>query len=147
MHVWPDAIRETGPFVQRKAEIECEGTERHSLWYRMPESDALSLSETADAFAIAKVFAAMRHADTLHIHGSVSPALTRNLNEFQTAWNRWLPDRYHIADIRADDEREEPPSTESRAVMAFSGGLDSSFTARRHTKGCVSRHTVMGIGY
>ena len=139
LHVWPEETREIGPFVEWKAEIEREGAERRLLWYRMPASEAPSLSDSTDAFAIATVFSAMRHADTLHVHGPVSPTLIRNLNEFQTAWSRWLPDRYRIADIRADDEREEPPSTESRAVMAFSGGLDSSFTAWRHTQGCVGR--------
>lgn len=135
MNLWPQPPRKVDDFVQVDAVLECEGFGRRILWYRMPESQACLLSLSADAVTVAAIFAAMRYSDSLHVHGQVSPSLLNNLIEFQTAWSRWCPEKYRVIDISADREAEEEHDGRLDSVMAFSGGLDSCFTAWRHTKG------------
>ena len=135
MNLWPQPPRKVDDFVQVDAVLECEGFGRRILWYRMPESQACLLSLSADAVTVAAIFAAMRYSDSLHVHGQVSPSLLNNLIEFQTAWSRWCPEKYRVIDISAYREAEEEYNGPFDSVMAFSGGLDSCFTAWRHTKG------------
>lgn len=135
MNLWPQTPRNVEDFVQVEAVLECEGFGRRILWYRVPESQACFLSLSADAVTVAAIFAAMRYADLLHVHGQVSPSLLSNLIEFQTAWSRWVPEKYRVIGISADLEIEEVVDVPFDSVMAFSGGLDSCFTAWRHTKG------------
>ncbi|MGH7844652.1 MAG: O-methyltransferase, partial [Candidatus Binatia bacterium] len=81
-----------------------------------------------------------REQTDLTIHGEVSPSLLRNLEEFQVAWNCWLPEQYARIEITADCEREEPEiNLPNDAVAAFSGGVDSAFTIFRHRKGLCGR--------
>ncbi len=149
MNVWPQPFRKTGSLFEVEAIIECERLGRDILWYRMPESQDGLISHSADAFAIAVIFSAMRNADKLHIHGQVSPSLMGNMMEFQRAWSRWCPERYRVIDLQADieAEEEEEPSGDVRSIMAFSGGLDSCFTAWKHTNGETDRlRHIIGAG-
>jgi hypothetical protein len=141
MHVWPEPPLETNSLFEWRAMIERPSVAKKALWYRMPVNENPGIFDSSDSFAIAAIFPAMRHANLLHIHGSVSPNLLANLEEFQRAWCRWCPDRYRRVDLRAEYEREVPPSNETDAVMTFSGGLDSCFTARQHTKGFLHKST------
>lgn len=135
MNLWPQPPRYVDDFVQVEAVLECEGFGRRILWYRIPESQACLISQSADAVTVAAIFAAMRYSDSLHVHGQVSPSLLCNLIEFQTAWSRWVPEKYRVIDLSADLEIEDDVDGLFGSVMAFSGGLDSCFTAWRHTKG------------
>ena len=85
---------------------------------------------------------AMRHARQLRIHGPVSPSLLRNLEDVQAAWSEWDPKGYRRVDIRADTEAEEEGAEAAPAALTFSGGLDSSFSAWRHTRGADLRARV-----
>lgn len=44
----------------------------------------------------------------------------------------WLPERYTKIDIIADSERDKPKKEEEHVIMAFSGGVDGSFSLWRH---------------
>jgi hypothetical protein len=75
----------------------------------------------------------MQWAAPVAVHGQVSPSLLQNLEEFQAAWSAWEPQRYHPVKISADVEQEQPPAESSdKAIVAFSGGVDSCFTVFRH---------------
>jgi hypothetical protein len=111
------------------------------LRFRLGAQHGDAVASTADPFVIASVFLIMEEAARagegleVEVHGTVSPSLIRNLDEFQIAWSTWNPELYGRAAIYAEDEREasEGPS-EEKAVMCFSGGLDSAFTAYRHAR-------------
>lgn len=135
LNVWPEPVGENGPDIQLKAVLEFPNNERKVLWFRTPIREAPQPVTNADSFAIAAIFSAMHHADVMKVHGNVSPSLLNNLAEFQYAWAAWYPALYHVTDLQAEVEVEEPPASNAKAVMSFSGGLDSSFTAWRHTGG------------
>jgi hypothetical protein len=85
-----------------------------------------------DSFVLAVLFNTMGASADLEIHGEVSPSLLYNLAEFQSAWALWLPQKYHPAEFTASTERDRPRVKKNEAIMAFSGGVDSAFTAWRH---------------
>jgi hypothetical protein len=77
----------------------------------------------------------MAQGKGLVIHGEVSASLLRNLEEFQLAWTSWRPEIYQKIDICSETESEQTPAGGSeRTVLAFSGGVDSAFSAFYHTQ-------------
>lgn len=103
----------------------------NQLWFEMPESQADLLGNVPDAFLIALLFHAMRYGSVLEINQPVSESIVRQLNEFQRAWSRWLPARYKKIEIIAPTIKDIP-SRKNVKIIAFSGGLDSSFSAWGH---------------
>lgn len=143
MHVWPQAPVEMDGLIKYRAVIE-QADHRYSLWYEVPQHYGPWLSPNADPFLVALVLMAMRRADALVVHGSVSPSLLRNLEEFQAIWSCWYPRKFKIVPLMADQEQEielsQPtsfPKTSQGALAAFSGGIDSSYTVFRHCCGLV----------
>jgi len=65
--------------------------------------------------------------------------LLRNMQEYQSVWACWKPERYIQIDVQADVEREHTPAEPAAAVMTFSGGVDSCFTAWHHRRGLAGR--------
>ena len=132
LDVWPQAIQRRDELLEVRVRLESRGQEL--LWYRVPVAQENSLTDSVDPFVIGLLFVAMRRGVDLHVHGRVSPSLLRNLEEFQAAWHCWHPARYQHIEIQADTEREDPCAAGESAAMMFSGGLDSCFTAWRHTQ-------------
>jgi len=138
-HLWPEQPviqddRLTASFV-----LEDVQGKRRRLWYQIPAEHKPALTDQCDPFVIAALFTAMQHKTDLYVHGVVSPSLLRNLAEFQATWHTWLPQMYQSVEIRAEVEREAIPTGGEAAIMAFSGGLDSAFTAWRHRTGQAGR--------
>lgn len=73
----------------------------------------------------------MQEGLDVHVHGVVSERLLRGLTEWQLAWSRWRPERYHQVQITVDDVGHDVPTTDG-AVAAFSGGVDAAYTLLRH---------------
>ncbi|MGC3979748.1 MAG: hypothetical protein QM808_00630 [Steroidobacteraceae bacterium] len=85
-----------------------------------------------DGFAFAVILHAMKQGKPLQIHGPVTRQALCNLEELQQAWSLWRPNHYHHIDIDADEVIDRLPAVGNKAICAFSGGLDSTFTALRH---------------
>jgi len=85
------------------------------------------------------LFSAMKTSADVQVHGQVSPSLLRNLAEFMDAWATWKPGKYHRLQITADLEREQPKASGDEAILGFSGGADSAYTAWRHRTGRAGR--------
>jgi exopolysaccharide biosynthesis predicted pyruvyltransferase EpsI len=132
--VWMIESREDGP------------VRRHIRWHPNYDSRVLTGSSSTMAFdaetvlvplermesaALALVFAAMLDDAALVLHGAASPRFLSNLIEFQRAWACWRPDRYRLVTISAE-EVVAMPAPGAATLAAFSGGLDSAFTMRRH---------------
>lgn len=132
--VWPQAVQRREDLVEISVRLETAGAAARTLWWRLPAEHEASLPDSQDAFVLGTIFLAMRHASHLRVHGKVSPSLLRNLEEFQAAWHCWHPERYHPVEIEADREQESEAAIGDRAALMFSGGLDSCFTAWRHTQ-------------
>jgi len=139
-HLWPENIVETDGQIIVGAVVENQNQQRTNLWYRLGAEQRGLLTKTSDPFVVGMVFNAMRKSTDLFVHGQVSASLLRNLEEFQAVWNCWLPERYTEIEINADVEQQQPRANRSEnAVMAFSGGIDSCFTAWRHYNGSCGR--------
>jgi len=108
--------------------------ERKYVWYRLPAEFSPSITKSCDPFVLAALFKAMNTPADLVVHGEVSPSLLFNLDEFQAAWTSWIPKQYSRIEIIPDNEQERSAPDTPNAVMAFSGGVDSCFTAWRYRK-------------
>ena len=140
LEIWPEALTGDDDAVTAAATLEWPGGPgRFRLWYRFPASFRATFSGSGDPFVQAAIFTAMRTASRMVVHGRVSPSLLRNLEEFQAAWAGWRPALYRKVEIAADAECEQAPAAGNTAVMAFSGGADSAFTAWRHRAGEAGR--------
>lgn len=89
-----------------------------------------------DPFVVAALVLAMREGCDLHVRGApVSASLLRNLDEFQQIWHAWFG--HTVVDLVAEEERDDAPP--AACVVAFSGGVDSAFSAYSHAMGVVRR--------
>jgi len=145
LQIWPEGInKQDGLATLGFALEDAQGT-RTRGWYQVPDGLGAAFTESCDPFVIAALFIAMQTPATLRVHGAVSASLLKNLEEFQAIWHTWKPVRYQPVEILAESEQEGDAAAKqangSAAVMAFSGGLDSSFTALRHRTGLAGRQT------
>ncbi len=138
-HLWPSDTFISDGFVKAGYILEKSDSERISIFYRIPEEYKDSLTASCDPFVLETLFSAMRGSADLIVHGQVSPSLMANLEEFQLVWANWRPSRYQKIEIQADLETDQAHDHPGRAVMAFSGGVDSCFTAWRHRMGKAGR--------
>jgi hypothetical protein len=117
------------------------GAPERTLWFSTSEERREILSPWADPFVLVALLPAMAAGKDLDVRGApVSGSLLANLQDFQEAWHAWFG--YRVAAIRAEDERERP-GTQGAALVAFSGGVDSSYTVLRHCRtepGAAARH-------
>jgi len=91
-----------------------------------------------DGFMFMFIFLAMEKFDVFEIDGPVSRKALRNIQIFQEAWHCQLPKRYNICKIsvkRSVDDFWLGLRKREKAISAFSGGLDATFLALRHTSG------------
>jgi len=137
MHIWPEEPVRQGGWITISTVIEIPGKERQKLWYSIPENQEASLSQNADPFVIGAINMIMQSGCDARIHGKVSPSLLCNLDEFQAIWSTWMPD-LKKATIRVDHEVEPVFSPQrDESSVAFSGGVDSCFTAYSQMNGLV----------
>ncbi len=76
----------------------------------------------------------------LIIEGALCPRLNEGIENFQDAWSTWLPHAFARVRIEGTEAPEAwaPPAPDHRrgpAVLAFSGGLDSSAALALHASG------------
>ena len=127
-------IKPSPPFrkdgkIHLQAELISDSGESRTLWYRVPESLESAVTSHADPFVVGALFLAMRLGEPVHVEGTVSPSLLRNLDRYMAAWSQWHPDKYRRVEVTAREEKEAQKPATDGVVMAFSGGIDSSYTA------------------
>ncbi len=149
IHMWQENLTIDGDFGTAAVALDEDTGGRSRLWYRIPSSHVGLLSDTLDPYVVAALFKAMGEGSDLVVHGAVSPSLLRNLQEFMEVWAHWQPDKYRRIVIKPDEEREpQRPGESTKALAAFSGGVDASFTVYRHKKGLagrLTRNVVAGV--
>ncbi len=85
------------------------------------------------------MFAVLLYASALgkplKVHGALSHTTVRNMEELLSIWCMWQPEIYKKIEILPDriENSRKTPSKE-KAISAFSGGVDSIFTALRNTR-------------
>jgi len=133
-HLWPQEPELKDGMLTMSVIIEVPGEDKKTLWYKIPETYKHFISTTCDHFVVGSLFLLMKAGVNVQVHGQVSPSLLRNLFEFQEAWIVMRPDLVNVS-IYADIEQEDIPTNQGdRAIMTFGGGVDSCFTAFRHTQ-------------
>jgi len=149
IHLWKEEAVEADGTVTTSVTIESPDQTRNSLWYRVPAAYSSQLTSGMDPFVVATIYVCMAAGANLRVHGQVSPSLLRNLEEFQTIWQCWRPEAYKKIAIIADSEQEQLKAPDSAGdIMAFSGGVDSSFTALSHiagSRGVLNRQIKAGV--
>jgi hypothetical protein len=142
MHLRTEGPQRRDGRLVSTALLDQPGHEPVSLWFSVPERWERALSPDCDHLVIGALPLAMSRGADLAVHGRAGPTLLRNLEEFMAAMSRWQPDVLRQVAISADEEREaEPPAADAGAVLAYSGGVDSTFTLLHHLKGGAGRRT------
>jgi hypothetical protein len=108
-----------------------------------------SLPPTHDFIAVSLVQYAASEGCDLHVEGPVTTAQLERLDELQTIWSVWRPDRFQRISLSADEEAPLPEvGDRGGAVMGFSGGVDASFALAAHASralGRLSREVDLGV--
>ncbi|MEH2279473.1 MAG: hypothetical protein V7K40_33005 [Nostoc sp.] len=139
-HFWQEQVVENNGIATVGVTIETPDRQRNLLWYQVQAEYSSLLTKSCDPFVIATIFPAMSQGTDILVHGEVSPCLLQNLQEFQAVWSCWRPKHYQQVEITAEIEQEYSVANRpERAISAFSGGLDSCFTAFRHSQGKCGR--------
>ena len=148
IHIYPQPPVERREWIRLSARIERPGGVSQDLWFDVANKWASCICASADAWAIATFFLAARERAELHVHGTVSPTLLRNLEEVSLMWSLWHPGKYFPISLAANHEFEAVSSHPHDAVSCFSGGVDGAFTAYRHHQGICGRqrrHLTAGL--
>lgn len=125
----------TGGGLRRITRLTPEGGGKVvEIFHESEQMPPLAPDTPLDAHVFCLLLHAMKVGLPLKVHGPMTHTALQNLEELQHVWLRWKPGRYRKIDILpgrvADARRVLKPS---RAIAAFSGGADATFTALRHS--------------
>lgn len=123
-----------------EGELRTPDGRRHTTFFEFSHPEGAEPARRARPFLLAFLLPAMRIGVPLVLDTPVDRAELENLLEWQGAWARWRPRRLRVVPILAPEKPAEPvpalaPDVSGRgAITAFSGGVDSCFSAWRHTR-------------
>jgi hypothetical protein len=122
-------------WVSWPGELLWPGGGRHEIRFRFTCPDASAATPRIRPFLLACLVPAMRLGLPLHFELPVDETTLHNLMEWQEAMVCWMPGKLKVVPIRCPVAPEPPkvPTAAGRSLTAFSGGVDSCFTAHRHT--------------
>lgn len=103
------------------------GTERFDLWFRVTGATA---RVSPEALVTSVLPLAMARGEVIEVPGRVAPAFLAGLEQWQSVFAAWFPDRLTPVEVRARTRR--PRRAGPRRACMFSGGLDSFYSALRH---------------
>jgi ABC-type nitrate/sulfonate/bicarbonate transport system substrate-binding protein len=133
--LWPEPPKTAEGRVVLGCRLEGPADLPGRLWYAAEERAAPWLTPLADPWALSALFTAMGRGATLSVHGPVSRSLLANLWLFQKIWAAWSPGAYTPVDVEAERELDPGAAEGAEALLAFSGGVDSCFSALRGVRG------------
>jgi len=120
--------------IERKTDGKTTST--NTLWIDMPRLAVMPEENDAEPFMIMAFLPAMAEGLDLQVEGAVSRELQFSLTEFRDIWHCWDEKKFQKIEFGSSQILECQPGISNRqAVSAFSGGLDSTFTAWRHKTG------------
>src|SRR5215467_4613923 len=134
LHVWPQSPQICDGEVRLSAVFVGSDSGDKTIEIAIQQSALPHIPSRSDHFALAALFPAMCSFDACILHGEVSRPLLANLSELNAIWRVWRPQMYQEVRWEADNVAEKPFVSEQRSghLLAFSGGVDSSATLRRH---------------
>jgi len=76
---------------------------------------------------------AMSEGKNLVVHGQGTETTKKNAEKLTDIWSSWLPKQYSMVNVDFDEYREESKDKNTaRALMCFSGGVDSTYSFITH---------------
>lgn len=135
-----EPTRIDGDTVVRSAVVNGAGYRPQTIWFRYHSRHGHLTREDADPFLLAALMNAMRRGrDIVVRNAAVSAGLLSHLERFQQVWKRWRSELATV-EIHVEGETAPPLNPPRGTLLAFSGGVDSCFTAWEHTRGGGYRH-------
>jgi hypothetical protein len=125
--------------------VEFEGLRRlepNRLSYEIVGPDAPRQAPNGNFAIAAALPTAMSLGRPLHLLGEADTDFLAQMEEYMAAWCRWRPDLFRAVAITADTEVAPGTSSSGSAIMAFSGGLDSTFALHAHKRGLLGRRAL-----
>ncbi|MGA0900474.1 MAG: hypothetical protein ACO3SO_08730 [Luteolibacter sp.] len=123
------------------------------LWFKIPKQHAGNIHAGADAFVVAMLPSAMNVGENILVEGSVSPKLAFGLDHYQHMQNLWWPELFSRVRISFSGYEARTARREKAVGVAFSGGVDSSYTLWKHlpenetTPGFAITHALVINGF
>jgi hypothetical protein len=120
--------------ISWSGELLCAGSQpaRVDFQFTCPQPEAFV--PRVRPFLLAFLPAAMRAGRALQLEQPIDGTTLDNLMEWQELMACWFPDQLKVVTLHAPIALEPDPVGGKGAVTAFSGGVDSCFTAFRHTR-------------
>lgn len=137
IHLWQTDVPD-GTGIRRDVIVE-NGGSRTKLFFKVESGP---LPGSMNAAAIAVIFKAMADKQDVVVHGAVSKTLLENIDDFQEAWSAWMPQYSRIA-FSAEKELNDPSTGHRRSILAYSGGVDATFSLWRHRRSSWPHKTTM----
>jgi hypothetical protein len=106
----------------------------HRIYFEFSTPDDLPYPARARPFLLAFLLPAMNVGAPLELELPVDAVTLDNLMEWQEAMASWNPQTLKVVPIRAPLDTQPDVPRERGALTAFSGGVDSNFTAWRHSR-------------
>jgi len=139
IHLWPQTpIEENGQWKVAFL-LELPNREKIEAWYLLEPSLQDLVLESCDPFILPSIYLAMQNGADLNVHGQASPSLLRNLDELMLVWKMWRPEKYAKIEISAEDENELQLPRREKALLTYSGGVDSCYSYWQNRHGLAGR--------
>ncbi|MBW8012837.1 MAG: hypothetical protein FVQ83_16595 [Chloroflexi bacterium] len=104
-----------------------------TLWFEFPQNYVDQLDSSSNSMLLTLVQLGMMLGEDITVKGVVSPRLAYGLNEYQNIYHTWLPDTFHLVNIKcAQLSANNTNPSPTGVATAFSGGVDSFFTLWSH---------------
>ena len=109
-----------------------------------------------DGYVLSVLFDAMSSGSDIEVRGRLSTQAIRNFWALGEAWKNMNPNLYKPVEINAEQVTDfdtrvsiqsEQTTEQDSAILSFSGGLDSHFTAARHSRAYHLADRSTGIGF
>jgi len=120
------------------------------IWFEFEAEYSHVQESDCDGYLICFLLEAMQESRNIEVRGDVSSELLRNLEEMQEVWHCWLPDR--MKKVTIDASNIIAPKThigiplEYSAVLAYSGGVDATFSVWQHSQ-ALNRYSTVPIKF
>jgi hypothetical protein len=122
----------------------------HEIYFQFTCPQPADFKPNIRSFLFAYLVPAMRLGLPIHLSQPLDLVTYQNLMEWQEAFASWRPNRLRPVPIKCDivNEQPKPFLNDKKSITAFSGGVDSCFSAVSHTslEATVFRHSNLQAG-
>jgi hypothetical protein len=129
--------------LRARVEYESGSPASEEYWLDVPNEHADALPTTGDPWLCWLAPLAATMGESLTVHAPVDGLLLKNVRDLIGVWTSWYSHLHNIQ-IRVESSEELVELPADKTAAFFSGGVDSFFTALRHTgRGELERHVPL----